>query len=115
MKKLRFGLVLLLISTALLGGCATGTAAINDKTTVESIKPGKTTVREVEALLGKPGHTSLERNGEKVYSYYRTETNAKAYVPFLNMTGGVAESKALRIRFNRKGVVTDIVHENNYH
>lgn len=108
-NKIRLGLLLAVMSTVLLTGCiTTGSDAIAQDDKVASIKIGKTTVSEVEAMFGKPAQISLEANGERTYMYYRNQLTAKAWVPFLNAMGDSAKTKHLHIRFNRKGIVTDV-------
>lgn len=88
-----------------LTGCATGSQAIADPNKVAQIQPGKTTSKQVEDLLGKPGDVSLEANGEKVWTYQRVQQSWKAFVPGLNMTGDSMHEQNLTIRFDRNGVV----------
>ncbi|KQY88265.1 outer membrane protein assembly factor BamE [Pelomonas sp. Root1444] len=88
-----------------LAGCATGSQAIADPNKVAQIQPGKTTTKQVEDLLGKPGDVSLEANGEKVWTYQRVQQSWKAFVPGLNMTGDSMHEQNLTIRFDRNGVV----------
>ncbi len=95
----------LVVASALMTGCATGTQAIADQDKVAQIQPGKTTSKQVEALLGKPGDVALEAGGEKVWTYQRVEQSWKAFVPGLNVTNGAMREQNLVIRFDRNSVV----------
>lgn len=92
-------------TTLTLSGCATGSTSITDEQKVSSIQIGKSTTRDVEQILGKPGNVELEENGEQVWTYQTVKTNATAFIPFANMTGHSMKEDNLTLRFNSKGVV----------
>lgn len=107
MNKIQAGVSAMMMAAALLTGCATstGTAGVADQSKLATIKTGKTTMKDVKALLGQPASVDLTESGEQVWMYQRTDVSAKAYIPFLNMTSGAITSKSLTIRFSKSGVV----------
>lgn len=92
-------------ATLTLGGCATGSTSITDEQKVSSIQIGKSTTRDVEQILGKPGDVQLAENGEQVWTYQTVKTNAVAFIPFANMMGNSMKEDNLTVRFNSKGIV----------
>ena len=99
--------------TVNLGGCAStmGQDSIRDESKVSQIVVGKSTTKDVQALLGEPNSTM--RDGNKLaWVYVSTKTNAAAYIPFVNMVGGGnrGDSENMTITFDSKGVVRAIDH-----
>lgn len=93
---------IMLISAA---GCVTGADSIADETKISKIQIGKTTNKDVEALLGRPGSVEIAESGEQVWTYQRVQTSPLAAIPFLNMMGNSIAENNITIRFNKKGVV----------
>lgn len=89
----------------LLGACASGTTAIADPNVVSKIQVGKSSMGDVEALLGKPSSTQLSENGETVWTYQTVKTNWKGLVPGLNLMGESMKEQNMTLRFTKKGVV----------
>jgi len=107
MKKAIFNVLSALVVAAAMSACATtsGNASIIDDTKVSSIKQGKTSMKEVESLLGRPGSVELAESGEQVWTYQRLDTSAMAAIPFLNMMGQNGKESTLTIRFTKVGIV----------
>lgn len=90
-------------------GCANNGASptIADDTKVATIKPGKSTTKDVEAVFGRPSSVDFMEKGEQVWTYQHVAMGPLAYVPFLNMTGNSGKESSLVIRFSNKGVVKE--------
>jgi outer membrane protein assembly factor BamE (lipoprotein component of BamABCDE complex) len=99
----------LVLCTTLVGGCASTMRedSIRDQSKISQIVVGKSTTKDVQALLGEPESTM--RDGDRLaWVYVSTQTNAAAYIPFVNMMGSGTRgnSKNLTITFNSRGVVS---------
>ena len=89
-----------------MAGCAQnfGQDTIRDESKVSQIKVGKSTTKDVEALLGTPNSTQRMGN-ELTWTYVSTNVHANAYVPFLNMAGNTMDSQNLTVTFDGRGLV----------
>lgn len=99
----------LIAFTVIVGGCTSTGASptITDEAKVSTIKPGKSTTKDIEASFGRPSNVEYLEKGEQVWSYQHVAMGPLAYVPFLNMTGNSGKESSLVIRFNNKGVVKE--------
>jgi outer membrane protein assembly factor BamE (lipoprotein component of BamABCDE complex) len=90
-----------------LGGCATnyGNTSITDQNKVAAIHVGKSTMKDVRGLLGKPANVTLDANGEQVWDYTSVNVKGTAMIPLVGLFGNPMSTSSLAIRFNRKGVV----------
>ena len=107
MKKYLISLALVTLTA--LSGCAGMGAnqAVADDTKVATIKPGKTTTKDVEATFGRPSNVDYMEKGEQVWTYQHVSVNALGLIPFVNMTGNSGKESSLIVRFNSKGVVKE--------
>lgn len=108
-------LALLFTATVLIfvTGCVSGADSIADESKVSKIQVGKTTSKDVEALLGKPGSVELSEGGEQVWTYQRVQTSPLAAIPFFNMMGNSMAENNLTIRFSKRGVVKALARGEN--
>jgi len=105
--KFSHSLIVACLGLSLLGGCATnyGNPSIADEKKVAAIEVGKSTTKDVEALLGKPSYVQTEEGGEQVWMYQNVNLKGSAFVPFAAMFGSTMSEKNLSVRFTKKGVV----------
>jgi len=96
-----------------LTGCVTGASSITDESKTSKIQIGRTTNKDVEALLGQPSSVELAESGEQVWTYQRVQTSPLATIPFFNMMGNSIAESSLTIRFNKKGVVKAVAKGEN--
>ncbi len=102
-----FALCFAMLALALTG-CAIGNAEITDKNKVSQIQEGKTTKKEVQALLGEPDSVFRD-NGEEIWTYNHAKTSAKAYIPIIGtMFKDKFTANNLTIKFDRRGIVVGI-------
>ncbi|BDB30502.1 hypothetical protein Tamer19_75150 [Cupriavidus sp. TA19] len=102
-------LAVALAMSAALAGCTTigSSSTITDQSKVSMIKPGVTTTKDVERIFGRPSNVQYLEKGEQIWSYQTVNTNALAYVPFVNTMGLSTKESTLVLRFNGKGVVRE--------
>jgi outer membrane protein assembly factor BamE (lipoprotein component of BamABCDE complex) len=104
-----------LIVSALIGGCATGSSG-NEALRHESevgiqtkLVEGKSTKQEVRKMYGSPIRTTFTDAGLEIWTYEfkNVSADAVAYIPIVNMFGATASGtrKELVVLFNRDGVV----------
>lgn len=94
----------------MVGGCATnyGNTAITDDKKMSSIQIGKSTTKDVESTLGKPGYVELAESGEQVWTYQNINVKGTAMIPFAAMFGGTMKEKNFVVRFTKKGIVKSV-------
>lgn len=112
MKTLKALLLTVMIGTALLStGCATtsGTAAIANPDTVAAIQVGKSTMKDVLALLGQPMDKDLGNDNGELWLYSFTQVSGINYIPVVSLFGGNVTADTLKIAFNKKGIVTKVL------
>lgn len=86
-----------------LAGCASTSGSVGlQNGSADKIIEGKTTIAEVKALLGEPAYAQTTDKGEKIWSYYWSQS--KVY-PVAGLGLNNVDSKSLNIRFNKNGVV----------
>jgi len=120
--------VAMLFSMVLFGCATTGTKQILDNESVSSIKPGKTTRTEVEALFGKPYWVStyevLAGPEEEEWNYNVVREKISGWIlvplvlgpPIALIAAGAAkyatssgdEFYVLSIRFSKEGIVKQV-------
>ncbi|KAG0183154.1 hypothetical protein DFQ28_001738, partial [Apophysomyces sp. BC1034] len=90
-----------------LAGCASnyGNTSITDEKKVASVQVGKSTTKDVEAILGKPSFVNTEEGGEQIWMYQNVNVKGIAMIPFASLFGGTMKENNMSIRFNKKGVV----------
>lgn len=95
------------VLAVVLAGCAQnyGNSAIKDSQKVESIQVGKTTIKEVEAMFGRPSHVETESNGEQVWMYQNVNVSGTAMIPFAAMFTKTMKEDNVSVRFSKNGVV----------
>ena len=90
-------------------GCAStmGQDSIRDQSKISQIVVGKSTTKDVEAILGEPNSTMRDEK-HLAWVYVSTKTNTAAYIPFANMigNGNRGDSKNLTVTFDSKGIVS---------
>ena len=92
-----------------------GNTNVAAKQDTDDLVIGKTTYNEIITKYGNPSMSTLNKDGSKTimynYTKFQNTFNAKAFVPFLNLTGGATEqkmdSKSLSLDFNKKNILTD--------
>jgi outer membrane protein assembly factor BamE (lipoprotein component of BamABCDE complex) len=94
------------------GGCfSTGTRAIADQELISRIEVGKSTRKDLTALLGPP-LTAAYPGKEEIWNYYyRVDVPlAPNYIFFVKIfKDGVAQkTQILRVTFNQEGIVKNI-------
>jgi len=96
-----------LLVVAAMTGCASnyGNSAITDQSKVSAVQVGKSTTKDVEALLGKPNYVNTEEGGEQVWMYQNVNVKGSALIPFVSLFGGTMKENNMQIRFNKKGIV----------
>jgi outer membrane protein assembly factor BamE (lipoprotein component of BamABCDE complex) len=111
MKKTYAILLSAMLATAALTGCATtsGNASIVDQNKVASIKEGKSTTADVESILGAATDKDPAPDGGQTWSYMYSKTSGKEWIPVVGLMGGNVTSNTLKIVFNKKGVVTQVL------
>lgn len=120
--------VIVVLCCLILYGCAsTETKRIIDNDRVSSIKPGKTTKTEVEAILGKPYWVMTYEAEEEEWNYYMTREKVSSLLtgvpmvlgagsPIIGIIAAAAEQArssvdefhSLSIRFSKEGVVKQV-------
>ncbi|MCM3609158.1 outer membrane protein assembly factor BamE [Cupriavidus pauculus] len=107
MKRSIVNAVAVLLAVTALAGCASnyGNSSITDEKKVASVQVGKSTTRDVEAILGKPSFVNTEEGGEQVWLYQNVNVNGTAFIPFASLFGSTMKENNMSIRFNKKGVV----------
>jgi outer membrane protein assembly factor BamE (lipoprotein component of BamABCDE complex) len=99
--RTRFLLPALLAAAILTSGCAStsGTAALTNKDSLQSIEIHKTTKKDISRMFGAPSGQSKSTDYE-IWSYSYTSVNM---MPFFSN----ADIRQLNVTFNKQGVVTD--------
>lgn len=107
---------------AYLCGCySSSTGTKMDTNQVSKIEKGKTTRKEVEAMLGTPSHVAMMAEGRRVMTYHFNETNARvkgqSFIPFYGAFGGGSKmdshQQALQINLDKNGIVEDYEFNDN--
>jgi len=109
MKIFSIVVTTLLMSAALLSGCATGNTSIANESAAsiqQKIVKGKTTKADLRAAFGEPSETGINE-GKEFWAYQMAQSSGKSYIPFASLVTGSSgiSGKYLRISFNKKGVV----------
>ena len=103
------GLVVLTMTSCTSYG---GNTRATEQNASDNIKIGKTTKYEVKNMFGNPSSVMKQGDTETwTYGNMQGHINAAAFIPFASMfTPAVnVESSMVTIRFNRSGVVEDVM------
>ena len=105
-------LLMLMLVTMLLQGCAFSRGTLGDDIRSESvaaIKKATTTKTEVLSLLGAPDRL-LQVNGRDVFQYYRYDAKVGSLLLILvNFSRVSVKSDDLFVILNREGIVEDVI------
>ena len=105
-------LLMLMLATMLLQGCAFSRGTLGDDIRSESvaaIKKATTTKTEVLSLLGAPDRL-LQVNGRDVFQYYRYDAKAGSLLLIIiNFCRLSIKSDDLFVILNGEGIVEDII------
>jgi len=98
----------LILSLALLGGCAFIRGSMGEvikDEDVAALKKGVTTRAQVASLLGAPERI-IEANGHEIFQYYRYDVKS-GMILFFSRTN--VKGDDLYVMFNKNGVVEEVV------
>ncbi len=102
-----------ILAFALLGlltGCMSVGQKV-DEAKVDQIKKGETTREQVVSLLGPPGHTTRNADGEVtfIYSFLRSTPSAQNFIPGVGLLAGStnAQQQLVTVVFRPDGIVKD--------
>jgi len=106
-------MLLLVVSTAVLVGCASAgnqqLKAETEQSVAAKLTEGKSTKSDVRALYGSPLKTSFTDSGLEIWSYELTKMHADAvnFIPVVNLFGSSASGskKELIVLFDNEGKV----------
>lgn len=111
-----------LVFVVILNGCAashTETGPLIDRSNVDKIVKGKTTISEVQTMFGTPNSTSLLGDGRRMAFYMTLKSDANAQVDpkvFIPIVGGFVATttgqgtyrqQTLQVIYTADGVVRD--------
>lgn len=106
---MKFGwkVVLALFVATLLAGCATTMGRDYDPSKINQFVPGKTTLSEVEAVLGQPQEQETESDGTTRlhYQYISSQSSVGSYIPGVSMFdhGVATKGKDTFLYFDKAG------------
>lgn len=100
-------IILAAIAAIVLSACATTSGKKVDQDYVASLKPGVTTIADVEAVLGKPITVNRNPDGTTTltYGYASTKTSAAAYIPVVGTLLGKTDitNEGTFLEFSKSG------------
>ncbi|MFD2234830.1 hypothetical protein [Phaeospirillum tilakii] len=99
------------ISVVALAGCAASGVQVKEEQLAQ-FEPGKTTVQDVVASIGKPSNQMLLPDGSRVlvYSYAQVQTRPETFIPIVGAFVGGADMKtnSATLTFDRAGLLKTV-------